>query len=340
MSSYYKNSKQICCTNCGEYGHHFRSCSRPIYSYGIIAFKHSKSTWNQAEELIKSETYSGFTLDDLKVLMIQRRDSIGYIELIRAKYKANDIEYIKEQITGTTERERQNLLSKSFDELWSDLWGKSTFELKQYKQEYDQAKLKFDQLKSGLDIDGKKFTLEELINNTPLVWTTPEWGFPKGRRNVLEKDLECATREFMEETGLLKNQFTFFKNIEPIHETFYGNNNIHYCHIYYLAWINSDVEVVYDKTNLIMIKEIGDIGWFNLSDANRHIRTTNLDKKELLKRAVGILDSLSILALQNSENEEEHQIRNEQFRSYGLPNGGNKVFSKPFKKWSYTSMEG
>jgi len=340
MSSYYRNSKQICCTNCGEYGHHFRSCSKPIYSYGIIAFKHTKPAWNQAEELLKSETHSGFASDDLKVLMIQRRDSIGYIELIRAKYKSNDIEYIKEQIRGTTYSERQSLLTKNFDELWSDLWGKSTFELKQYKQEYDQAKLKFEMLKDGLDIDGGKITLDELIKTIPVVWTTPEWGFPKGRRNILEKDLECAIREFMEETGLLKNQFSILKNIHPLQELFYGNNAIHYCHIYYLAWIHPDVEVTYDKTNLIMTKEIGDIGWFNLSDANTHIRTTNVDKKELLKKAVYILDSLSILALQNSENEEEHQIRNEQFRLYGLPSGGNKVFSKPFKKWSYTTMEG
>jgi 8-oxo-dGTP pyrophosphatase MutT (NUDIX family) len=337
---YYRNTKQIYCTNCGEYGHHFRSCTRPIYSYGIIAFKHKNPSWNQAEELLKNKSPSGFISDDLKVLMIQRRDSIGYIELIRAKYKTNDIEYIKEQITGTTEKERHNLLTKNFDELWSDLWGKSTFDLKQYKQEYDQAKIKFEQLKGGLDIDGNKITLEELIKNTPLIWTTPEWGFPKGRRNVLERDLECAVREFMEETGLLKNQFTIIKNIEPLHESFYGNNTIHYCHIYYLAWIHSNVEVVYDKENTIMTKEIGDIGWFNLDDANIHIRSTNLDKKELLKNAVYIFNNLSILALQNSENEEEPQIRNEQFRIYGLPSGGNKIFSKPFKKWSYTSMEG
>jgi len=342
MSSYHRNSsKQICCTNCGEFGHHFRNCSKPIYSYGIIAFKHNNPSWNQSEEIFKGSN-SGFSFDDLSVLMIQRRDSIGYIELLRAKYKTNDIDYIKEQISGTTEKEREMLLTKTFDELWSDLWGKSTFETKQYKQEYDQAKYKFEQLKDGLDIDGVKYKLSELIDKIPLKWDTPEWGFPKGRRNILEKDLECAKREFMEETGLLENQFTIFKNIEPIHESFYGNNTIHYCHVYFLAWIHSNVKVIYNKDNEIMTKEIGDISWFSFNDAITHIRSTNVDKREILKRAISILEHLTILnntASQNSENEEEHQNRNEQFRQYGSAGGDTNIFSSTFKRRTYSFME-
>ena len=343
MSSYHRNSKQICCTNCGEFGHHFRSCNKPIYSYGIIAFKHNNPSWNQTEELLNDDiTTSGFSMDDIKVLMIQRRDSIGYIEIIRAKYKANDIEYIKDQISGTTLKERNTLLTKSFDDLWSDLWGKSTFETKQYKQEFEQAKHKFEQLKEGLDIDGTIFKLSEIIESIPVQWDTPEWGFPKGRRNILEKDLECAKREFMEETGLLENQFSIFKNIEPIHESFYGNNSIHYCHVYFLAWIHSDVKVVYNIDNEIMTKEIGDICWFSFNDAIGHIRPTNSDKRDILKRSIKILEDLTILntvALQNSENEEEPQIRNEQFRQYGSADGDTNIFSRTFKRRTYTFME-
>ena len=343
MSSYHRNSKQICCTNCGEYGHHFRSCSKPIYSYGIIAFKHNDPRWNQTNELMKDgSSASGFSINDLKVLMIQRRDSIGYIELLRAKYKANDIDYIREQISGTTQAERESLMNKSFDELWSELWGKSTFETKQYKQEYEQAKSKFEQLKDGLEIDGTKYVLSDIIKEIPVQWSTPEWGFPKGRRNILEKDLECAKREFMEETGLLENQFSIFNNIQPIHESFYGNNTIHYCHVYFLAWIHSGVKVAYNKDNDIMTKEIGDIGWFSFDDAITHIRSTNADKREILKRAIDILENLTILntkALHDSENEEEPQIRNEQFRQYGSGGGDTNIFSSTFKRRTYSFME-
>ena len=43
-------------------------------------------------------------------------------------------------------------------------------------------------------------------------WDTPEWGFPKGRRNYQENDLTCGLREFEEETGYDKdNRYLLLK---------------------------------------------------------------------------------------------------------------------------------
>ena len=39
----------------------------------------------------------------------------------------------------------------------------------------------------------------------------PEWGFPKGRRNYQENDIDCATREWEEETGYSRNQIKMVK---------------------------------------------------------------------------------------------------------------------------------
>ena len=308
MSSYHRTVKQIHCTNCGEPNPHFRSCSEPIFSYGIIAFRNKQSSWDQTD-LLSSE--------DLEVLMIQRRDSIGFIELIRSKYKLTEIDYIKEQISGTTIAERTALLTKSFEELWIGLWGKTTFETKQYKQEYDQAKAKFEELQNGILIQDKKVLLKDLIESIPVLWTTPEWGFPKGRRNILEKDLQCAIREFTEETGIEEEKITIIRNILPIRETFIGNNNIKYCHVYYLAWIPSDISVVFDPTNESMVKEIGDIQWFSYPEALAHIRTTNSSKKQILQDAFSIVGSSYILmdtiASHGKEKEGEPQNR----RQYG-----------------------
>jgi len=308
MGSYHRIIKQIHCTNCGEPNHHFRNCSEPISSYGIIAFRSKNPYWIQTD-LLKAE--------DLEVLMIQRRDSIGFIELIRAKYKLTDIDYIKEQISGTTLTERNALLTKSFEDLWIRLWGETTFETKQYKQEYDQAKAKFEELQKGITINDTVISLKELIESIPELWTTPEWGFPKGRRNILEKDLQCAIREFTEETGLQEEQITILKNILPIRELFVGNNNINYCHIYYLAWIPSNINVVFDSKNENMIKEIGDIQWFGFPDALNHIRTTNSSKRDILQLAFSIVSSTYILmdtiASHGKEKEGEAQNR----RQYG-----------------------
>lgn len=40
-------------------------------------------------------------------------------------------------------------------------------------------------------------------SNEEETWEYPGWGFPKGRRNYLEGEYECAVRETVEETGFM-----------------------------------------------------------------------------------------------------------------------------------------
>jgi ADP-ribose pyrophosphatase YjhB (NUDIX family) len=63
----------------------------------------------------------------------------------------------------------------------------------------------------------------------------PEWGFPKGRRNIDESDITCARREFFEETRLDPSNITIYTWMQPIEEMFFGINRINYKHVYYVA---------------------------------------------------------------------------------------------------------
>jgi 8-oxo-dGTP pyrophosphatase MutT (NUDIX family) len=292
LSTVVRAIKPSICSNCGIEGHHYKNCVQPITSYGIIAFHMTDPSWNQPQR-IASDELTGIPEKDIEFLLVQRRDSIGFIELLRAKYKVNDIPYIRAQILGTTEKERDALKTKSFDELWVNLWGSmSTTENRQHRQEYEQAKVKFEQLYQGVEYNGEKYTLHTLLDTTPLTWSTPEWGFPKGRRNVFETDYKCAIREFCEETGLAPSDVKIFENIEPIRETFFGNNNIHYCHVYFLAWIPRRVQVKLRPDDEMMSREIGNIGWFPLEKAMSTIRATNIEKREVLLRAYSLLRNL------------------------------------------------
>jgi 8-oxo-dGTP pyrophosphatase MutT (NUDIX family) len=285
---------QTVCTNCGQPGHHFKQCSEPITSYGILAFRIKDPKWSQIRNLAVSDNdTNGIPFDAMEFLMIQRRDSIGYVELLRAKYKLNEIDYICEQIAGTTAIERHNLRTKSFYDLWTCLWGPmNTPENRQYKQEFEQAKIKFEALKAGYLFIDRWISLDILMDDIPIIWKTPEWGFPKGRRNVFESDYSCAIREFCEETGLTSSQLRVFENIQPIRETFIGNNNIHYSHVYYLAWIPSSVNVHLQNDNELMTREIGGIGWFSYPDSMSLIRPTNPEKREVLTRSVNIIQNI------------------------------------------------
>lgn len=279
--SHTHDNRKKTCTNCGKLGHHFRMCTAPITSYGIIAFRINQPTLESAVNIPK---------EGIEVLLIQRKDSIGFIEIIRAKYKLQDTDYIRQQIEGTTDHERNLLCSKSFEELWKEIWGNDA-ENKHYRSDYIQAKQKFEQLVEGFYIDSTFITLKYLIETTPLIWATPEWGFPKGRRNMYESDQECAIREFCEETNLEKRDFQILRTLEPIKETFLGNNQIRYEHIYYIAYVSKDTDIVLQK-NESMAQEVGNIGWFSIENALKQIRTTNTEKREILLRTSNILTTL------------------------------------------------
>jgi 8-oxo-dGTP pyrophosphatase MutT (NUDIX family) len=109
-------------------------------------------------------------------------------------------------------------------------------------------------------------------------WKEPEWGFPKGRRNYKEKDLECALREFEEETGYSKKTLSLIKNLNPYEELFTGSNLKSYKHKYFIAMMK------YEDSHSLNYQrsEIGDMKWFTLDEALGRIRDYNIEKKELL----------------------------------------------------------
>ena len=124
MQPFYKPTgnlfSSIICTNCSTSGHTSKHCSKPITSYGVILFR-CKDSWNQAA-ILQSErtTLTGLepVAGSIEYLLIQRKDSIGFIELIRGKYKVTDMEYIAKNIAGMTATEREKIRTQSFDDFW------------------------------------------------------------------------------------------------------------------------------------------------------------------------------------------------------------------------------
>ena len=112
-----------------------------------------------------------------------------------------------------------SIFSKDFSSLWSEIWGNS----KIYNDDYKQSLEKFEDI-----IDMK----DELKLNSR--WDSPEWGFPKGRRNHKETDYDCAIREFSEETGYNPKLLENIQNIIPYEEIFTGSNYKSYKHKYFV----------------------------------------------------------------------------------------------------------
>ena len=259
--------KEHYCGNCGKEGHIYRRCLSPIMSLGIILHKRDKGK--------------------IKYLMVQRRDTLGFVEFMRGKYNLENEKYIYELFKIMTENERLNILSYEFDVLWENLWMNKN--LKKFHNEYNNSKKKFNMLKKCIIINDEMISLNSIHNNVEVLYQEPEWGFPKGRRNLKEADLDCAKREFEEESGYRNSEYNIDYSIEPIEELFSGTNNIRYKHIYYIAESKKNINLYINKDNLNQVTEISNIRWFNYEDSLKVIRDYNKEKKDVLKNINEVL---------------------------------------------------
>lgn len=294
------------CKNCGKKGHIYKKCLYPIISLGIICFKINDNYFNFNEIINYSKKIQNnylFSLEEInklkslfkilikidilnlnkmiKYLMIRRKHSLNYIEFIRGKYDLNNIEYLENIINLMSIEEKNKILLSDFNYLWKELWKDSKKNLNEFKN----SKRKFDLLKNGTLIKKNdiniKTSINSLIENSLLNFKDPEWGFPKGRRDLKEKNIECAKREFQEETNFNENDY-YILNMNPLEEVYLSTNLTKYKHIYYISQSNSKKKLIIDKNNHHMNREIGGIGWFNLEECLIKIRNYNISKKNKL----------------------------------------------------------
>ena len=256
------------CNNCGKNGHTFYQCKLPITSHGIILYRKKEQ--------------------EIQYLMIRRKDSFGYIDFIRGKYTPYNIFQIQNLVNEMSVTEKQRILTETFEELWKNMWCKPNNA--QYKTEYYSSLKKYELIKSGIEINNIITNLQEIIENSITSWSETEWEFPKGRRNSKEKDLECAIREFEEETGISQTKITLIENVMPFEEIFIGSNLKSYKHKYFLAYMNE----IEDNLDNFQITEVSKIEWKNIHQCLEAIRPYNLEKKNIITNINKLLEEYRI----------------------------------------------
>ena len=226
-----------------------------------------------------------------KVVLVQRRNTIGLIEFIRGKYEVNNPNYIIKLFNMMTFDEKRMFREyDSFDMLRTLIGLKKEFN---YRGEYTDSKTKFNTLRD----DPKGNQIHMLLDKSYTKWNSPEWGAPKGRRNNKEYDIECAIREFVEETGIKYRNINVYRNIKPLEEIYKGVNGVVYKHTYFIADIKDTIEshenITYIEKGGFLNSEVSNVKCFNLTECQKIIRPYYLSKLNVIKKGFQIIHCMN-----------------------------------------------
>jgi len=261
------NNNKTCCNNCGRTGHMFYQCKLPISSYGIIVY------------ILVNNTR--------KYLMLRRKDSFGYIDFIRGKYSVYNKNHLQNIIDEMSINEKLRLTNTTFINLWNELWvNKSS----QHRSEEINSEKKFNILidKSFNESCEINFNLKNLLNDSNSNWEETEWEFPKGRRNLNESDVDCALREFQEETGINKSEVNLIQNLLTFEETFIGSNSKPYKNKYFIGSLKKDIS--FYNLNCYQTTEVSKLDWKTLDECLESIRPYNKEKKNVISIVDNVLE--------------------------------------------------
>jgi ADP-ribose pyrophosphatase YjhB (NUDIX family) len=217
-------------------------CSKyVIASYGIILF--------------------AMVAGEPKFLVYQRRDNYEYIDILRGNWYSEG--RFKELASVLSRDEKQRLREYTFKELWDDLWINHSSYI--HNDGYDKAIKKYQTIRSKIP---------EIMDDVSVSFNSdPPWGFPKGKKldQKHETDLECALREFSEETRLPVDELTIW-DVRPFSEVYRGNNDKYYSTYYFLAEVPSELEITKISTpqcirQEAISEEAADARWLGCSEA-------------------------------------------------------------------------
>jgi 8-oxo-dGTP pyrophosphatase MutT (NUDIX family) len=230
---------------------------------------------------------------NMDILLIRKRYTYNFVSFVFGQYNPKDDKRIRCLFNGMTKQEKIEILSLEFKMLWYRIWlefpevvykpiifGNSiksindalnlvitqknayitSFKIPMSKIDfYTKKKSKFERC---FVID-KGTRLRSLMSKT----TNAElpWEIPKGRMQKDEAPIDCAIREFKEETGISMHDYKLLFNISPVVDS-YTSMHINYIHKYYIAYADNTVvpDSLFMENEQLM--EVDSIKWININD--------------------------------------------------------------------------
>jgi 8-oxo-dGTP pyrophosphatase MutT (NUDIX family) len=188
-------------------------------------------------------------------IMVQKRITYAFSKFVNGHYQSDNNEEIISMFCDMTVDEKIILLTKNFENAWRHIWF-SDYAGRMFLE----CRRKFEEtfMRDG----GTR--LIKLINSAKTSGRL-RWELPKGRKNGMhEMDLQCAVREFSEETGIAKSDYYIIPRIKRV-ETII-DDSVQYTSVYYAAWAKRDIIPFISFKRREQYGEICDIKWMTLEE--------------------------------------------------------------------------
>ena len=185
--------------------------------------------------------------NELEILLIRRRYTVQMCDFLFGGNEKITQTYLEKLSKNLTNSERFTILYKSFENIWDEIFDKNEIlkskrlrKRKLWRKKFIKRRL--NKIRSSLCY---KNIIKKYYNN----YFEQEWEFPKGKRKTnKEKYVNCALREFSEETCINKKNVNLYDpNSISIIEDYIGTNNINYVNTYYLG--ETDKEPIFNPLN-------------------------------------------------------------------------------------------
>ncbi len=198
-----------------------------------------------------------------EILLIRQRNTYAFSTFVRGDYDAANSDNMIKLFNGMTVEEKIIIVSRDFRAIWYHLFlGISP---RWANMVTCQNKFINSFCSPGSD------TLEKLIEGS--VNSHPVWSIPKGRRDARETQLDCAVREFSEETGINKSLYQLIPCVQ--HSSSHISAGKKYIIHSFLAIAKGTVGALQPgqqpihypsvcPTNHSQCHEISDISWMSL----------------------------------------------------------------------------
>jgi ADP-ribose pyrophosphatase YjhB (NUDIX family) len=196
-----------------------------------------------SKKIITSYGLVLFTIHKNNVYYVtaKRRNSIPYLQVMCGR--ARDAAELEKYIRLLPTEERKMLLKHDCETLYRDLYPTDT---RRYLQTLGRYRTQFQDM-----ITKHKDILDQAAGCDFV-----QWEFPKGRRKQYETAVQCAAREFTEETGLTDFDIIIHN---PITSQYVGYDGHYYKSIFFLAYTNKKCAIKYKyNPNLISKRYVSD----------------------------------------------------------------------------------